>query len=301
MAEFCSIWLPANRRSPRTISAYRVDLAQFACFVGDSAHSTESVTRDHVLAWILSMQQEGLSGASIRRKIAALKSFFTALLRRGRLDTSPLRDLKLSLGGAIAVVRAVPRTAITALLQRARVASPCRNRSAPTRFEALRNYCIVRLLISTGIRVGELVAIRLDDIDLKSGTLLIHGKGLRERIVPICAAEDLSILKRYLALRTLSAPQSYTLFVSPRRTDLSTDCVRRVVRNLAAAAGLSRITPHMLRHSAATLLLENGADIRVVQVLLGHHSIRTTERYTHVTRGHLRRAVARYHPLRGVA
>lgn len=301
MTEFCTVWLPANTRSPRTIAAYRVDLAQFARFLGDSAHSIRSVTRDHVLAWVLSMQHGGLSTASIRRKIAALKSFFAALTRRGLLGDSPLRDLQLSLGGAVAVVRAVPRSAIAALLNRAKVASRCKSRSASKRFEALRNCCIIRLLISTGIRVGELVTTRVDDIDLDSGTLLIHGKGLRERIVPICAVDDVSILKRYLALRTLSVPTSRALFVSPRGVTVSTDAVRRLLRSVAAKAGLGRITPHMLRHTAATLLLENGADIRVVQVLLGHHSIRTTERYTHVTQGHLRRAIARFHPLRGVA
>lgn len=158
---------------------------------------------------------------------------------------------------------------------------------------------MVRLLIVTGVRVGELVALRLDDVRIAERTLLVQGKGNRERLAYVADLVTADTLGRYMRLRSVSWPDSPAMFVGTDGQALSTDGVRAIVASAAKAAGIARrVTPHMLRHTAATTLLENGADLRIVQEFLGHNSIRSTERYTHVARRHLFRVLRSKHPLR---
>jgi integrase/recombinase XerD len=153
----------------------------------------------------------------------------------------------------------------------------------------------VKLLVTTGIRVGELVRIDISDLDLADGTLKIHGKGNRQRLVYLFDPALNQALERYLARRRKQPAESSRLFITQRGGAYTTQKIRKLLGDLATKAGIERrITPHMLRHTTATQLLEAGVDIRYVQKLLGHQSISTTEIYTHVTdqglRGALRRA-----------
>jgi integrase/recombinase XerD len=154
----------------------------------------------------------------------------------------------------------------------------------------------------TGIRVGELVSLRIADVQQQERMLLIHGKGNRERIAFVSDPASATLLDRYLQARRMCFKDREPLFPNAFGAALSTDSTRAILRALAQAANLSRrITPHMLRHTAATFLLENGADLRIVQEFLGHDSIRSTERYIHVARVHLIRVLRRANPLKRVA
>jgi integrase/recombinase XerD len=170
------------------------------------------------------------------------------------------------------------------------------------RLTRLRDALMVRLMCVTGVRVGELVSLRVTDVREEERTLNIQGKGSRERLAFVADLPTSRLLARYLkARRGLFADHS-ALFMTAAGRDVATDGVRHLLRTLGKAAGATcRVTPHMLRHTAATALLENGADLRVVQEFLGHGSIRSTERYTHIARAHFVRVLLRTHPLKRVA
>lgn len=167
---------------------------------------------------------------------------------------------------------------------------------------AKRDYAIIRVLSATGIRVAELCELSVVDYLETESALRVFGKGSRERLAMLTMEEDRECLIDYLAERYRLEPKSDHLFLNGRGTALSTEGVRGVLRKAAAAADLPcHVTPHMLRHTAATCLLEHGADLRVVQTYLGHASVRSTERYTHVSNAHLRNVLERCHPLRNAA
>ncbi len=152
-------------------------------------------------------------------------------------------------------------------------------------------------MFTTGVRVGELCSLRLSDIDLPSRILGVRGKGNRERRVFLVDADIVGLIKQYLVLRNLLGPVTDIFLVTSRGTPASPDHIRRHLHKLTAETSImKRITPHMLRHSAATQLLENGVDIRFVQKLLGHSSIATTEIYTHVSDASLRSAICAANP-----
>ncbi|WP_186164025.1 tyrosine-type recombinase/integrase [Burkholderia gladioli] len=161
-------------------------------------------------------------------------------------------------------------------------------------FDAIRSKIAVHLLLDTGIRVGELVAIDLTDVSLASGSLVIHGKGNRQRLVYLLQKPLYRKMEKYLAYRQSVQASSERLFVSAGGRPISTVSVRAELRRISRAAGIARhVTPHMLRHTCATQWLEGGLDIRYVQKLLGHQSISTTEIYTHVSDQGLREALFR--------
>jgi integrase/recombinase XerD len=272
--------------SANTIKAYTQDLGDLRRYLTDDRH-VSPVTPTGLTAyaeWLIGPR--GLAPATVKRRLACLRALFAWAERRGDIATSPFRTTEVR----IRLPKRLPRC-LTAFELR-RLFAGRGAASAPIALAVL-------LLFTTGMRVAELAALRIGDIDLERRTLRVHGKGNRERQVFLTSGEVVSELRAFIRDQGLRAvPPSTPLLRTERAGAMSTDRIRRGLRRLAEGAGLTRrITPHMLRHSAATSLLEAGIDIRFVQRLLGHRSISTTEIYTHVSDERLKQAILKANTL----
>jgi integrase/recombinase XerD len=269
--------------APNTINAYRQDLAEFARDDAGSRH-VAAIGAEDVLAYRNRLSAERqLSLATVKRRLACLRALFAWLVRRDVLESSPFAKTELR----IRLPARLPRCLDTRDLRRL-----MRNRAAQGPDCALA----IALLLATGMRVGELATLRVGDIDAAAGRLKIFGKGSRERTVFVTDARLREELRAYVAGRH-GATHDHArtrLLVDERARPLSAARIRHAVAGLGRTAGVTRrLTPHMLRHTAATMLLESGTDIRFVQRLLGHRSIVTTQIYTHVSDRALQTALAR--------
>lgn len=301
ITQFCEEWLRISNRSLKTIAAYRVDLDQFSEIAG-KASELESVSRRTVERWILDLQQRGYRPASLRRKMASLRGFFRHFVERGTLRESPVAGIRVSFSAPTKLPRIVDQDDLASLLRSLERGVESAMFGSMARTCALRDLAVFRILAVTGIRVAELCHLTVQDVLESGSTLRIHGKGSRERLAFLALPLDRSCLEEYMLVRHQLRPQNQSLFLNARGLSLTTEGVRGILHGACRTVGVNkRITPHMLRHTAATSLLENGADLRIVQTYLGHSSIRSTERYTHLSMAHLRAVVERCHPLRSVA
>jgi integrase/recombinase XerD len=174
-------------------------------------------------------------------------------------------------------------------------------RASSSEYRALRNLALVDLLFATGLRVGEVSALNVPDFFAREAVFRVKGKGGRDRLAVVVDEETLRIQRKYLQVRARIETRSPALFLNSSGMRLTTQGIANVIKQLRAEAGIERhVTPHMLRHTVATLLLRNGVDIRIVQEFLGHASIATTQRYTHVTKEHLRGVLRKRHPSLGM-
>ncbi len=300
IASFVTGYFSTCQRSPKTIEAYRLDLHQFAEFAGARVR-LKGIGPDALERWAARLRKDGYASTSIRRKFASLKVFFHYWERRGEIERSPAWRLRLDLAPEEKLPSVLSLEESDRLLAQARceIESSPRRLDGPTdrRFLALRNLAIVELLFATGMRVGELTSLRVDDIDGQKRRFVINGKGSRQRIAMLLDDHSHGAIMAYRKHRVSLAADTDALFINLFGRALSTQGVAYNISRLARAAGIGRrITPHMLRHTIATLLLRQGADIRVVQVFLGHASITTTQRYTHVSRAHMQRTLRACHP-----
>lgn len=299
---FLSGYFSTCQRSDKTVRAYTTDLRQFR--EAFPARTTLASLRVEALErWAVTLRERGYASASIRRKFATLRVFLNYWVRRGRLERSPLWLLRLDLAKEKVLPRVLSTEDTRALLRRAKHELGRYPRRPTGRvdatFLALRNLAMVELLFATGIRVGELAALRVADFQRLDRSFLVRGKGARQRLALLADDRSQRILDLYADHRQSLPADHNALFVNHFGRPISTQGVANVVARLARNAGIERrVTPHMLRHTIATLLLRSGADIRVVQEFLGHASITTTQRYTHVTKRHLDVTLRRHHPNR---
>ncbi|MGD2174263.1 MAG: tyrosine recombinase XerC [Candidatus Brocadiaceae bacterium] len=275
--------------SPNTLRAYGADLSEFEEFLRGRDEEPDEASVHDVRAYLATLRVRGLSRSTIARRAAAVRSFYKFLTREGILETNPVatlrspgRDEKLPI---FLTVEEVER-----LLEQPDTST----------WVGSRDLAMIETMYGAGLRVGELTALDYDDVDLSTGLLRVEGKGKKERIVPAgrCAV---SAIRAYLAEDGEDAPDErdpLALFVnSIDGGRLTTRSVRRRVRKYVLEAGLDpRITPHSLRHSFATHLLTNGADLRAVQELLGHENLSTTQVYTHLSHEHLKEVYDAAHP-----
>jgi len=273
--------------SPHTVRAYADDLAQFSEHLrqelGREAQPSEV---DHLLvrSFLARLHRAGLKKVSAARKLAALRTFFRFLCREGVLEHNPARAL-LSPRHERRVPVHLDEAEVAELLE---VPGDTDN--------ALRSRAILELLYATGIRCAELVGLDLPDVDRAARMARVVGKGRKERIVPF-GARAAEAIEAYLPARGRTRPRSEALFLNLRGGRLTDRSVRSIVTaRVRQAATLRRVSPHMLRHSFATHLLERGADLRVIQDLLGHASLSTTQRYTHVDARHILDIYRKTHP-----
>jgi len=285
----------ANYRklSPHTLKAYRHDLSQFAAFVRQRGEDVPAdvVDRNLVQRWLGTMTI--VKSRTIRRRLATLKSMFACLERHGRLADNPLAGMRSEVKIGISLPRTLARTTIKSLLRSTR-RSIVSTRSA---IKSLQDVALVELLFATGMRVSEVVSTNIGHVDMERLVISVQGKGSREREIPIACDALREALRRLIAERHKEhACNDDPLFLNRRDARLSDQSVRAILRRLATENGLGHVTPHMLRHTVATLLLEEGVDLRHIQRLLGHSSITTTTIYVQVSERSQRQVLARRHP-----
>lgn len=273
--------------SAHTVRAYAADLGQFQSHVAEEMGRAPRLSDiDHLMirAFLARLHESGLKKVSAARKLAALRTFFRYLCREGIVDTNPARAL-LSPRTERKIPPHVEESEIATLIE------------VPGETDSARRArAILELLYATGIRCAELVGLDLGDIDLQARTVRVLGKGSKERVVPF-GHPALAALNAYLSARLHARPRSPAVFVNARGGRLTDRWVRRIVTHrVQQVAFKRRLSPHSLRHSFATHLLERGADLRSIQELLGHTSLSTTQRYTHVNAKHILDIYKKTHP-----
>jgi site-specific recombinase XerD len=289
-------WLHATKDlSPHTLRAYAGDVLAFEQFLGRQAQ-VRRIDRDCLVSFVAGLRDAGLSPPSIRRRVAAVRGFCRWLLERELLDDDPLVGLTLPSGRRRTLPRVVPAHELDCLFRHLQSAALVTNepRSAAVRAQPHHSTTLlgVALMLTTGVRVHEVVGIACGDIDLQTQSIRILGKGRRERHVFLPNLWLTALTRTYLEVRSELGITHPQLLFNSLHHPLTTQAMRSRLWKAADAAGVnSRITPHMLRHTAATQLMEAGVDIRYIQRLLGHASLATTELYTHVSDGALRRVV----------
>ncbi len=285
-------WLRWERgRSPATVRAYRADVSALllhAVTLGETR--VPGLTTAHVRSWLGAGQQSGWSRATTARRAAAARTFTSWAVRHGELATDPAGRLV-----SPRRPRHLPRVLDQAEAQRLCEAARAAADSGPV---GLRDHALVELLYATGARVGESVGMDLGDVDRERRAVRVTGKGDKERVVPL-GVPALRALDRWLdegrpALAT--AASAGAVFLGRRGGRLDQRQARDAVARAARAAGLDDVHPHALRHTAATHVLDGGADLRLVQELLGHATLTTTEIYTHVSQARLLAAYHQAHP-----
>ena len=293
IASFLEMMSAERGAAANTIEAYRRDLAHYAGFVAARGQTLLTSTRDTVTAWLDDLKTEGLSAASSARRLSAVRQFHKFLCADGLRGDDPTRIV-----ASPKARRALPRVLSVAEVDRllalaeAEANNPA---SAQQQASAQRLYVLLEMLYATGLRVSELVSLRRAAVMRDSAFITVTGKGNKDRVVPMNdRARD--------AVRAWVATLEPGPFLFPARGEdghLSRQVFARDLKALAARAGISsaRVAPHVLRHAFASHLLAGGADLRVVQMLLGHADISTTQIYTHVLDEKLRNLVESHHPL----
>lgn len=274
-----------------TIRAYEADCADLVVFIGDvrSAAEIDTETVRRYARDLLEARRR--KATTVRRRLASLRALFQWLEKAKHVPTSPFSTLDLSIRLPIRLPRALSSEETSRLIRRSRRELTSRKMA---RHDSLLAHFVTVGLLTTGLRIGELATVSLTDVSARDGSILVRGKGDRERRVFLPGMRALAILSSYLASRQRVPVIDDRLLLFADGRTATTHRLRRMLRALAIRAGLHRrVTPHMLRHTAATQLLEAGVDIRFVQRLLGHRSIATTQIYTHVSDGALRRRLAR--------
>jgi len=285
--------------SANTVEGYRRDLAKLQAFLLAQGHGTPAaLSRADVPRLLEFFRSQGLAAPSVARCLAACRGFYRFLLSEGHLHQDLFLDVTVP-KGARRLPKALSVAEVQRLLDAPGGGTDFKSVPRGRHPEALRDDAMLEVLYATGLRVSELVNLDLDVVNLSAGFLRATGKGSKQRVVPL-GAVAMRKLRRYLASgrpSLLKSRASNRLFVTRSGRGLTRQGFWKILRRYARAAHIQRtISPHTLRHSFATHLLERGADLRVVQSLLGHADITTTQIYTHVERERLKHLHKRYHP-----
>jgi integrase/recombinase XerD len=271
-----------------TIVSYRADLSDFIAFLCKrKVAGLDQADKDTILAYLYALQLKGRSSATVSRHMAALRMFFRFLVREGTLHIDPTADLE-SPKQHQKLPRVLNTEEVDLLLGQPMGGEPC----------GIRDKAMLELLYATGIRVTELISLDLEHIHIDNGFIRCYGKGKKERMVPLgdVAAR---CLQEYLdrGRPKLMRDRNQAFFVNQHGRRLTRQGFWKILRKYAKSAGITKeVSPHTIRHSFATHLLENGADIRSVQEMLGHSDISTTQIYTHLTKNKLKEIYDRTHP-----
>jgi len=285
--------------SDKTLKAYGIDLKQLMNFLIARNYVTDVIQISKVELREYLEYISTLKPRSIKRKIATIKALFNYLEFEDRVAINPFRKMRVKIRENKTVPSVMDMREISKIFGVAyKRKNKAWNRDSYSYFECIRDIIIVELLFATGARVSEIAELKKDNINLFTGNILIKGKGNKERIIQVCNQETITILKNYYELCNRSKKNGTGYFLVNRfGRKLSDQSIRNVVKKLSRRAGINRrITPHVFRHSFATLLLERDVDIKYIQSLLGHSSITTTQIYTHVNRLKQKKILSSKHP-----
>lgn len=268
--------------SNKTIKAYYYDINSLIAWIDKNGYDNiDNIEINTYIKWLQDVR--GLKDSSIKRHYVAIKAFFKYLVFKKIIAHSPIENLNIS----FKTYRSLPKTLSLSEIEKLLTSTLNDLNSLKSEFRkniCIRNRAIIEMLYCLGLRIGELVNIRLEDIDLKEQTILIHGKGRKERILFISSTEVLNILKEWLDIRYVFNPLNTFVFVNKYGDQLSIFSIEDIFYKYRDLSGIDkRATPHFLRHTFATQLLSNGADLRAVQEILGHSSITTTQIYIEVS------------------
>jgi len=287
MHEFLAHLAVERNLSPRTIEAYHRDLSQFSAWLGSQDLQLDGVERATLRNYLGARRDKGLSPRSSARALSALRGFYRFLVQTEILSADPTMNLR-----SPSLWQTVPHSLSSDEIETL-LAAPDTSTTL-----GLRDRAMLETLYSTGLRVSELVGLTLDRVRLDPGFVRVIGKGRKERLVPL-GFSAISSIEDYLqhARSKLNQRRLPQLFLNHRGGPLTRQGFWKILRGHAVRAGISSQTsPHIIRHSFATHLVENGADLRSVQMMLGHASLTTTEIYTHVARERMRRLYDEKHP-----
>jgi integrase/recombinase XerD len=277
-----------RRMSPNTLESYARDLGCLAAFAEKRQTAVDAFTRRDLEAFVRDLMSSGLSPRSVARAVACVRGFYKFTAVEQKLPENPADDLRAPRAWP-ALPKFLSLEEVDRLLEQPDVARPL----------GLRDKALIELLYATGLRVSELISLRAGDLHMEEGYLTCIGKGDKQRLVPM-GQQAADWVRRYMRdgrpalLKKKSSPW---LFVNARGGPLSRVGFWKVLKGYGVAAGVSRdLSPHVLRHSFATHLLERGADLRMIQVMLGHADLSTTQIYTHVLEARLKAVYERFHP-----
>lgn len=286
--------------SAKTLLAYNTDLQQFSKFLYEATEESNvgAITKDVLFKYLVHLSEK-YKPKSQKRKIATLKTYFHFLEQEELLQHNPLRKLRIKIKELLVLPKFLTLSEVTRILQQADTA---RKRSgqrlgSEQHRTALRNQAVLEMLFATGVRVSELCNLKEDDVNLEQCTLKVHGKGDKQRIIHFGHEGTIKTIMRYAHQHNTAISQCGYFFVNSKGRQISPQTVRKLVHRLSSNANLNRIvTPHIFRHTFATLLMDEGVDIRYIQQFLGHSSIMTTQIYTHVSRKKQEELLLTKHP-----
>lgn len=287
--------------SEKTIKAYSCDLLQFTKFLASRGFLPEItvITKTEIRLFLEKIST--LKPKSIKRKIATMKAFFNFLEFEDKIIVNPFRKMKISIKEPKRLPRVMDINDVNAIFKSAYLnCTLCKDLSEYSYLESLRNIVVIELLFGTGARVSEIANLYEHNIDFYTGSIKIKGKGNKERIIQICNKETLKVLKQYHKYFKMKIRDSGGFFLVNRLGNkLSDQSIRGIIKGLSNEAKIQKhVTPHIFRHTLATLLLEKDVDIKYIQSILGHSSIMTTQIYTHVNREKQRQILTIKHPRR---
>ena len=290
IADYLDVCERQRALAAKTVAAYRADLRQ----LGRMLHG-QPLSREALTGFVAELNAQ-YKPRSVKRKVASAKAFCRWLEEEGCLKEDPFRRLHIRLRQPKTLPRTVPLRTIEEMLRRACALSESGYGGEPAR----RVHAVLELLFATGLRVSELCRLNVQDVDLKDGSIMIWGKGAKERLLQIGNISVLKALRRYAGLSARRGSEPFFANRAGRR--LSEQSVRQIVRRYGEQASQPMaVTPHMLRHSFATLLLEEDVDIRYIQRMLGHTSIMTTQIYTDVAAAKQKEILTNHHPRNRIA
>lgn len=269
----------------RTIDSYANDLGRLGAWAEKNGLDLPNLSRQELREWLTDLAAERLSESSKRRMISAVRGFYKFLMIDGHIVKGPADDIVAPQKG-VYLPRFLNESEMELLL----------TTPDTTTETGLRDRALLELMYSSGLRVSEASGLKMGDLDLAAGVLTTTGKGGKPRRVPVGSSAIEWIEKYFTARGRGRLPNAIHCFVSPDGRPLTRQAIHAIVRETAEKCGLSGVSPHTLRHSFATHLVQNDADIRSVQQMLGHADISTTQIYTHITSKHLQKTYQRFHP-----
>jgi integrase/recombinase XerD len=282
--EFLSYIQVEKGLARHTLESYARDLARLNSWATANKKPVIELERADLRKWIASLTRDGLAPTSVARAVSAVRGFYKFLMLDGHIKRHPAEDLDTPQRFSY-LPRFLTEDEINRLLAAPDVSTD----------EGIRDRAILELMYATGLRVSELASLKQSDVDLHAGLVVCHGKGSKERHVPL-GKSAIHWLQQYVSLKAAYGKQHSLYMFLHRGKPFNRHIVWSMIKRYSEGVGINNVSPHTLRHSFATHLLQHGADSRSVQALLGHSDISTTQIYTHITDVHLRSAYQRFHP-----